>query len=467
MVNTSKKLRIGILAGILDLYNRCWPNAAEELRVFIDETADQLREQGLEVSTGPAVSSAAQAKDVCSELRREEVDLLIVTLALYCPSGVLIDALMETDIPLLLWPAQGMYELEPQSYDQDTLMLNHGVHAVQDMSNVLVRSGKKFGVVHGHMKQEDFRKDLRFWAQAGKAIGLMRKANPVQIGGHFENMLDLQGGEESFIQEIGVTPVLVSLGEFSSLLKLADKAAISKYVQLYKEKFDIGDNISEELLEKTARGNCALDDVLAQHESSACGLNFLDLCNDENIRDALHVAASVLMSKGGGYAGEGDWVTATLTYAMQQVFHPASFSEIFSVGYKNNRLVLKHWGEGNFTMARSKPSLLPNQLADKHKAEFIIVDFEFEPGEACLINLNCNENGRGQIMSIAGEITPDCLPQATGPRAVFKPDAEDVRELLTDYAHSGGSHHLALVKSDCRRTLARMSKFAGWSYVSL
>jgi len=465
--NTTPKLRVAILSGILELYNRCWPQTKQRLQVFIEETAERLRGQGFEVSTGAAVSSAEQAKEVCKKVSAERCDLLAVSLSLYCPSGVLQEALKETDMPVLLWPAQGMYELTPQSYDPETIALNHGVHAVQDIANVLGRNGKAFGVIHGHVEQEDFLEDFRSWAQAGRAIGAMRRAKPVQIGGHFEDMLDLQVGDKNFIKETGVTPIYVSQKEFSRLLKTADKKTVQEYVQSYKEKFNIEASISEELLEKTTRGNYALDNILAKHQSAACGLNFVELCNDEGIGDALHVAASMLMAQGGGYAGEGDWVTAAFIYGMQQAFGAASFSEIFSVGYKDNRLVLKHWGEGNFTMARSKPMLRPSKLPDKHPAEFVIVDFEFEPGEACLINLSCDRHGQGQIISIAGEITQEHLPKATGPRAVFKPETKDVRKLLTDYAYQGGSHHLALVKSDGRKILERMGKLAGWSYISL
>jgi L-arabinose isomerase len=188
------------------------------------------------------------------------------------------------------------------------------------------------------------------------------------------------------------------------------------------------------------------------------------LCNDMRVADGLHVAASVLMSEGLGYAGEGDWVTAVLVRGMQQGFGVASFSEIFTIGYADNRLILKHWGEGNFAMARARPRLRASKFTDRCTAEFAICDFEFAPGAATLVNLNSTDGGKGQLLSISGTILDDHLSQIDGPRAVFRPGREDVCDVLTEYAYAGGSHHMALVKDAPVDVLEKACRLAGWSY---
>jgi L-arabinose isomerase len=216
----------------------------------------------------------------------------------------------------------------------------------------------------------------------------------------------------------------------------------------------------------TAKKEAALRSLMAERKSTACAINFLELCNHKRISDAMHIAASRLMEEGFGYAGEGDWVTAAFVYAMQQAFGTASFTEMFSVGYADNRIVLRHWGEGNFAMSRHKPKMCLSSLNDRHTAEFAIADFEFEPGFVSLVNLNCTGDGDGQMISIHGTITDDHLPNSSGPRAIFKPDRE-VRDLLTEYAYAGGSHHLALVSPDAPLLLEKISRLTGWHYKSL
>ncbi len=463
-----EKFKIGMLAGVAELYNRLWTaENHKELQRLVDETAESLSSDWIDVVKSDIVSTAEQVETACREFDAEDVDLLVVALAPYCPSGVIAPALLKHDIPVLLWPVQSMFELVPEQYDRATINLNHGVHAVQDLAGVLRRSGKPFGVIHGHLQQNDFREQLNCWVRAGGIVRAMQRANPIQIGGHFENMLDLQIGEEAFIKEMSIKAKIISCDEFCQFLDNADEQQVAQCIDRYREVFDIADDVNEELLTKAAKGEVAVRSAMLRQKSSACGVNFLELCNDSRIADGLHVAASMLMKDGFGYAGEGDWVTASFVYALQQGFGMASFTEIFSVGYAGNRLVLKHWGEGNFALSRAKPKLFYSKFADKNTAEFAAVDFEFEIGDVTVVNLNSTPDGQGQVISITGRITEDNLPKATGPRAVFKPTADDVREVLNKYAYAGGSHHSALVKGDCTKVLEKTCRLAGWSYIKL
>ena len=162
--------RVGIMPGIADLYNRLWPEMQGILSKFISQVANDMQTENIKVLTVPAVSTVEAARVACEELRSKDVDLIIVALAPYCPSGVLVPSLAELDTALLLWPVQSMFELEPEKYDINTVRLNHGVHAIQDLANVLGKTGKKFGITHGHLQQDDFKVELQSWAQAGRII---------------------------------------------------------------------------------------------------------------------------------------------------------------------------------------------------------------------------------------------------------------------------------------------------------
>lgn len=466
-----EKFKIGIMPGMAELYFRLWSQQmCDSLVVLTKDIAGELSSDSLEITVSDVVSSKDEVAAACRKLCDDRIDLLVVALAPYCPSGVLAPPLTKLDVPVLLWPMQTMEKLEPEKYDLNVIKFNHGVHAVQDLANVLRKNDRAFGILHGHWRQDGFLDELDRWVRAGRAVRAMVNCNPVQVGGHFKDMLDLQVGEDEFVKKMGLKPAVVSMDEFSQLLDNVDDEQIKQCVEKYRETFDIDGDVDDELLSKTARGEIAVRSILSQEKSSACGLNFLELCNDQRIADGLHVAASTLMSEGLGYAGEGDWVTAMLVYGMQQGFGQGTFTEIFSVGYADNRLVLRHWGEGNIAMARSKPRLIRSQFDDSISAVFAIVDFEFECGEATLINLNSTPQGQGQLISISGCITEDSLSATNGPRAVFKPKAEDVRDLLSGYAYNGGSHHLAMVTGDCGEVsdmLGKLARLTGWNYLKM
>jgi L-arabinose isomerase len=464
MTPQADRLRIGLLLPVADLYHRLWSDIDEVLERLGGQVAERLAQARLNVERSAPVSQPEQVAAACDHFATQEVDLLVVAPAPYCPSGVLAPALAASRLPVLLWPMQSILRLDPQEYDAEAIKLNHGVHGVQDLANVLGKTAKSFGVIHGHHEQPQFITELRQWAQAGRIIRAMQEAGPVQVGGHFEHMLDLQVGEDAFLRQMGIAPTVVSTSDLARQMAQISPDAVTEGVDRYRRTFEMGTDVSDSLLEKTARGAAALRAILSGAGSRACGLNFLQLCNDERVADGLHVAASMLMHEGLGYAGEGDWVTAVLVRALQRGFGVASFSEIFSIGYADNRLVLKHWGEGNFAMARAKPRLLASRFTDRGTAEFAIVDFEFEPGPVTLVNLNSTAEERGRLISIGGAIAEDHLPKIDGPRGLFVPAHSDVSSLLTEYAYHGGSHHMGLIRGTPMEVLEKVCRLAGWSY---
>jgi len=144
----------------------------------------------------------------------------------------------------------------------------------------------------------------------------------------------------------------------------------------------------------------------------------------------------------------------------------STFTEIFSVGYKDQRLVLRHWGEGNIGMARKKPILRRSSFSDRAKAEFAVMDFEFLPGGATLVNLTVTAEGEGRLMAVLGKVVTEHLPAVDGPRGIFKPMRNDIRYLLDGYACRGGSHHLGLIVGDQRNLLDRVKRLTGWNWMS-
>jgi L-arabinose isomerase len=456
-----------MLLPVADLYHRLWSDIDRALEQLARRVADRLGGAQLDVLCSPAVSLPEQVTAACAELAGQGVDLLLVALAPYCPSGVLVPALVPSPVPVLLWPMQSVLKLEPDGYDAEAVKLNHGVHGIQDLANVLGKRARPFGVIHGHYEQPDFADRLQHWARAGRIIRSLQMANPVQVGGHFEHMLDLQVGNDEFLLRLGIAPEVVVTPELADLMAEVTEEQVAECVARYRQTFAIERAMDPSLLAKTGRGEAALRMLLEQVDSHACGLNFLELCHDPQVADGLHVAASLLLRDGFGYAGEGDWVTALLVRGLQQGCGVASFSEIFSIGHDDDRLLLKHWGEGNFAMARAQPRLLASKFTDRHAAEFAIVDFEFEPGPVTLVNLNSTAEGRGQLVSVSGRIEDDHLPKIDGPRGVFRPDAGSVNDLLTAYAYAGGSHHLALIPGAPVEVLENVCRLAGWVYRQL
>lgn len=464
MRNESSRVRIGLMPVMIDLYNRLRPGVADKYDAFVKEVCGVLSDERMEVIACGVVSSDAGIREACLQFERLAVDLLVVCHVSYCQSGVILPGVLASPLPVVLWPAQPMRELVPAAYDSATVLMNHGVHGTQDLANMLRRKGRPYGVLHGHYQRPGFADALFAWAQAGRAVRAMQASNPIVLGGHFDGMLDLLMDEEDFLRRLGVRGREISAEEFVQSSRDVSAAAVQEKKDQYRSMFELAPEVTEPLLDKAARHELASRAILERYDSRAMGLNFLSLCNDGRIADGLHVAASVLMAEGIGYGGEGDWVTAMLTRGLLAVDPMASFSELFSVGYEDARLVLRHWGEGNLRLARTKPVLRASTFNDVNRAEFLVTDFEFSAGPATVVNLNVTADGGGQILTYRGVIQADSLPAVDGPRAIFTPHGSAVEDLLTEYAYAGGSHHLTLVTGDREDLLRKIARLTGWTY---
>ena len=177
MMSQGDSLRIGLLLPVADLYHRLWSDIDESLTRLAGQAAGALRESGLDATCSPAVSLPEQVTAACDDFAAQGIDLLVVALAPYCPSGVLAPALGKSRLPVLLWPMQSMLQLDPKQYDAEMVKLNHGVHAVQDLASVLGKTAKPFGVIHGHHEQTQFVAELKLWRRPVESSGPCRTPN--------------------------------------------------------------------------------------------------------------------------------------------------------------------------------------------------------------------------------------------------------------------------------------------------
>jgi L-arabinose isomerase len=464
-----KTIKVGFIPATLSLYDELDPKIRVSLTEFASQVQDVLNKTSpLKVEFAPVSAHRGEFQKHCNSFEQRGFDLLVLAHFSYSPSGEIIEALVNTQLPILLWPAQQVQKIDA-AFDQQTMLLNHAVHGTQDLANMLRRNHKPFGILHEHFRHPEFIPKLTEWAAAAQAIRAMKQSKPLVLGGHFDQMLDLQLDGEDFLTEFGVKGLDVSLDEFATIAENIRIEDIRQKLQEYQTRFDWDSQLDAILRIKAIRHELALRQLLSTKKSKAIGINFKTTCQHPRISDSLHFAAGILMAEGIGYAGEGDWVTAMLQHGLRSIIETTSFSEIFSVGYTDNRLLLLHWGEGNIDMARNKPRVCCSSCKmNDGNAEFAIFNFEFAPSsEATLINLNTSDRSKGQMITVSGSIEPDSLPLLSGPRAIFKPrKTSDVRELLDSYAYSGGSHHLVLVSGNHAGVLGKIAKLARWEYKS-
>ena len=469
MVTLASQPRIGLLALTLDLYEQLAPT-------LIPARQRWLREKVL-----PALASTAEVRFTRVASRREDIDavvagyesegldaLLVIHLS-YSPSQNALPALKRGALPIILWNVQELRAVG-DDFDGAQMLANHGVHGTQDLGNVLVRAGAPFEYVTSHLDDADGLRPLSDFFVASAAVGRLRRARLGLLGYPFPGMGDFAVDSTHLAATLGCCWTPLSLAEYNRRASAAPADAVERLKSEYRTTYAVADDVTDADLDATARSEIALRSLVEDNRLDALSYQFLCFGEDERTMTVPFVAVSRMMADGIGFAGEGDLVGAAGTWFLGQLGGAASFSEIFSIDFAGNGLVLSHMGEANVAMARrdrSVPLVAREKPIVPTQGRQLVLVTSFEPGPATLCALAAGPEGRWRLIVSRIEI------QDFGPLdAMQVPHCKvinnrDVRDWLTAYAKVGGPHHHAVCFGDARERIKLAARLLGADYCEI
>jgi L-arabinose isomerase len=165
-----------------------------------------------------------------------------------------------------------------------------------------------------------------------------------------------------------------------------------------------------------------------------------------------------------GYAGEGDIITAALMAEMRSLAGSANFTEIYTLDYEQNLMLMTHMQECNPALARkdSKIKLVKKDFWAKGCKAYTGMHFTLEPGPVTLVCLTTDANNDFIYIVYETEIMNlQIFKKFDIPHWVIQLN-EPVGDFLTRYSMAGGTHHLAAVpgrQAEAVTKLAKLHKF--------
>jgi L-arabinose isomerase len=305
---------------------------------------------------------------------------------------------------------------------------------------------------------------------AAAAVQRLREAKVGMLGYPFPGMGDFAVDATHLRATLGCSQTILTVEDYVKRSSAADAGGVAKLVAEYRASYDVAKDVTGADLESTARVELALRGMVADHGLSALTYQFLAFGDDGRTPTVPFVAASRLMAEGIGFGGEGDVIAAAATSFLNWLNPPASFSEIFTIDFAGNSVLMSHMGESNVAMARRdrKVSLVarPTPITRTRDRQLALVT-SFEPGPATFGALAQAPEGKWRIIASSvtiedfGPLTSLCVPHFK-----IKP-AGDVRQFLTDYANAGGPHHNMVCFGDARRRLRLAAGLMGADYVEI
>ncbi len=455
------KPRVGLLALTLELYETLAPDLRTERERWLRDAVLPALSSIANVQFQRAVYRREDIDGLVRELEHENVDALLVICLSYSPSQLSLPALQRTSLPIVVWNTQELYEVD-ETFDGGKMVANHGVHGTQDLCNVLLRSGVQFEYVTSHLNDANALNGLADVFIAAATVSRLRRARLGLMGYPFPGMGDLGLDTTHLAGTLGCQWRTLAVEDFNKRAEDASDEEVAPLVAEYRESYDLADDLTANDLNGTARAELALRSMVTDHGLDAVTYQFQALGEDERTVTIPFVGVSRLMADGIGFGGEGDLIGATGTWLLDQVSHPATFSEIFTTDFAGNALFMSHMGECNPAMARTDRKIplvaRPAPIARIRGRQLALV-VSLQPGPATLCALTLGPAGRWRLVVSRMDVANfGPLESMVVPHFKLRIMDGDVREWLTAYAKAGGPHHNALCFGDATERLKLVAR---------
>ncbi len=455
-----KKPRVGLLPLYVELYDLTTPEIRPDIDAFHHLISNRLTDAGLEVVNVPVCRLAKEFEEAIHRFEEANVDAIVTLHLAYSPSLESEKALAATALPLIIMDTTPDYVYD-QTTDVSKMMLNHGIHGVQDMCNLLVRNGKRFVICAGHVDHSNVVANVVEAARAAMIAQALGKSRVGIVGGAFEGMGDFQISEEEMGADLGIKVIHYDNNAGEKRIAAVTQEEINADYELDQACFEIDPSLTREVYDRSARTAIAIRHWAEEEALTAYTINFRAT---EGPNPGLPIMpfteCSKAMAKGIGYAGEGDILTAALIGAVLSATPDATFTEMFCPDWAHGSVYLSHMGEFNYNIADGKPLLQEKPFPFTNAENPTVAYKPMRGGRAVLMNLAPFGKGRytativcGEMLSIRGENR-----MATTVNGWFKPDVA-LEDFLARFSAAGATHHSVLVYGDNASLLKKLAEF--------
>jgi len=440
----SNRPKVGVLGLMFDLYDKPYPDLKLGREKFLRNSLDIVRDE-IDFRFPGACNTRESVEKCIKEFEIEKCDAILVVFLTYAPSFIALRPLLDCKLPIIIWNTQEAFEVSIES-PANVVMENHGVHGVQDLTSVLKRIGRDFVIISGYWKDSKVLDRLVISLKTAGVFSKLKASRIGLLGYPLQGMGDFNLDETVFLANIGPTIIHIPLEELTDLIKEAPKDDIKSIMSKDYEDFDWDKAITEEEHEASARVEWAIRKLIQNYHLDGWSQNFMVLGRDKRILTLPFLAASKLMKEGIGYGAEGDVGVVVGFLIMKEISGQATMTEMFSIDFKSQALLMSHMGELNIGMAREdvRVKVLRNVFDLVEVLPPPTPVFSIKPGEATLLSIASTSNGKFQFIVAEGEVLDSpCIEDIGSPNFKWRPNCS-LEEFLDKYSMAGGTHHLAL-----------------------
>ena len=427
-------MKIALLPLYLQLYRDVCPAYDEKVAAFADTIANRLRAMGCDLIAAPVCARHDEVKSALAQFQNGGAEVLVTLHLAYSPSLEAEELLAQAKLPIIMLDTTPDFDYLP---DHSTLMMNHGIHGVQDLANRLRRRNAPYKVIAGHWSESKVLEKLQEVARAAVVANAFRHSRVGRIGGEFKGMGDFCISAQA-MKDWGIATIDFSQEKHALM---PDEASIADEMTSLKALPFSGERADDDTYRINAVCSLMVRNFIKRERLSAFTCNFLD-AHRFGVPTTPFMEASCAMSRQIGYAGEGDVMDAAWIGAIMKSVHQTSFTEMFCPDWKCGRIFISHMGEVNPALLE-KPTLRVKQASFLPSPYPLAFTGSLKPGKVTIANLAPGPGDKLELITAEGEILAFQDAGSQQISGLFKPGM-NLADFLAAYSQLGGTHHSAL-----------------------
>ncbi|MGA2237918.1 MAG: hypothetical protein ABSG74_01770 [Candidatus Bathyarchaeia archaeon] len=438
------KPRIGLfVTGLLeDAYNK-----TGYLRPKFVETTNDLAKMlstyGEIVNPGfveyePDAERAAQIFNAAS------VDLIIVVELAYQKGIIPIRTFLNTKAPILVWNTQQIRHL-PEDTNFDIIMLNSGMCGLPELTNGLLRTGRRFRTITSHMTDPQGLAQIGEYAAAAAVVRRLRNARVGIIGHPYEGMADLMVDHLSLRESIGPSCWPIEPERVAALAASVSGEKVKCVINEERSRFRV-ETVPPEMFERSVRLALALEEVVKENHLDALAIFEQVWLSDSRVGIVSNYGAGRLMSLEVPCAPEADVLAAISMLLLQELAGQSTILENYVMDFDHNTIMLSHDGTGNPALAArpSDVSVKPSVYYRGVHGFGAAFEYGYARGEVTILSLVTLGKGEWRLIVSEGESLSMTPRPLSAPQMTFRPSSGSIQEYCDRWCSAGASHHMAL-----------------------
>lgn len=310
----------------------------------------------------------------------------------FSPAKMWINGLNALNKPLLQVNTQFNKNLPYNSIDMDFMNLNQSAHGDREFGYITARMDINRSVIVGYWKSAPFKERMSKWMRAAATTTSGKSLNVVRFGDNMRDVAVTCGDKVEAYIKLGWNIPYYGIGDLVEEMNRVSEAEIDNLMKVYQEEYTILNptQFNIEHIREQAKIEIALEKFLIDKNADAFTTNFQDL---HGMKQLPGLACQHLMSKGYGFAGEGDWKTAamvrTLKLMGEDLDGGCSFLEDYTYNLEEDNMfnLSSHMLEICPSIAKDKPTIEVHPLGIGDKEDPARLVFNAKEGKGYTVSI--------------------------------------------------------------------------------